>query len=258
MGLFNFLKKNTSEASKSSQETNKTNEKYLGDLTKTALIQDLIMIPHEKRDEEWQNNFLNQVTTASFRCGTPQIISGPDGFPYFQLLMPEYGKPFDCYVIDNMIDDYLLEKGLGIVVNPDSGNPDWVFTYGDILSYKLFGNFYTDAGIRFSLDVEDETIQGQENIMVAQPSEAILPTYTRKIVQQFLTENGIKKPKVFLMVRGEGENITHDLVFNFTPNDFESEEYYRTVMQNLAWFFPKHYSFVGMNEDNFKDVFEDL
>ena len=258
MGLFNFLKKNTPEQEKQTEMPTTTNEKYLGDLTKTAVIQNLVQTPHESRDEAWSYEFLNHVSQASFKCTNPQVIVGPDGFPYFQLLLPESGTSFECYVIENMIDDFLLEKGLGVVVNPEGGNPDWVFTYGDVLSYKLFGGFYTDSGIRFSTNIKDETIQEQENVMVAQPSAAILPAYTRKIVQQFLTENGIKKPKIFLMIRGEGENITHDLVFNITPNNFETEDSYRNVMQSLAWFLPKHYSLIGMNEENFKDVFENL
>lgn len=258
MGLFNFLKKNTTQDSKTAQEATSSNGKYLGDLQKTALIQELFQVPHENRNDNWTNQFLSHVTTASFRCSDLQVISGPDGFPYFQLLMPESGTSFQCYVVDNMVDDFLLEKGLGIVINPNAGNPDWVFSYGAILSYKLYGDFYTNAGIRFSMDIQDETIHGDEDVMVAQPSEVILPIYTRRILKQFLVENGIQNPKIFLMMRGEDQNITHDLVFNITPNSFENEEHYRAVMQNIAWFLPSQYSFVGLDEKRFSDVFEDL
>jgi hypothetical protein len=255
MGLFNFLKKNNLDQEKQKETPTIINEKYLGDLTKTAVIQDLVKTPHANRDEAWSYEFLNNVIQASFRCNNPQITVGPDGFPYFQLLLPESGVPFDCYVIDKIVDDFLLEKGLGVVINPQSGNPDWVFTYGDILSYKLYEDFYSDAGIRFSSKVEDETIQETENVMIAQPSEAILPMYTRKLLREYLIENGIKTPKTLLMIRGEADNATHDLAFNVVPNNFDTEDQYRYVMQNIAWFLPRQYSFIGLNEDSFKDVF---
>jgi len=42
-----------------------------------------------------------------------------------------------------------------------------------------------------------------------------------------------------------------NLVFNLTPAAFENEEVFRSVMQNLGWFLPRHYSFVGMKEESF-------
>ena len=85
MGLFDFLKKK--EQVQEIKQTEKTVEKepYYGDLNKTNIIYQLVQTPHQERDGNWQHTFLENVLHASFRCGDPQVITGPDGFPYFQL-----------------------------------------------------------------------------------------------------------------------------------------------------------------------------
>lgn len=234
-------------------------EKYLGDLEKTHLIFNLIKVPVEERDEEWQHSFLENIVQASFRCGEPQVITGPDGFPYFQLLMPNPNESFQCYVIEQMKDDFLLELGYGVVINPQGGNPDWVLTYGDITNLDLNGSFYTSGPTPFSTFKEDETIDGDEKVMVGQPSDIILSDSNRAVLRAYLNYNGIMSPKIFLMFRtGKNGEVSQELVFNLTPADFEDEEVFRYVMQNLAWFLPRHYSFVGMDEESFKDSFMPL
>ena len=100
MGLFDILKpQQTSHAPKPAPA--KTLEPYLGDLDKTREIFELVETPHEARDEAWSAAFLSDLSGASFRCGDPQVIQGPDGFPYVQLLLPESGVGFQCYVIDS-------------------------------------------------------------------------------------------------------------------------------------------------------------
>jgi hypothetical protein len=83
---------------------------------------------------------------------------------------------------------------------------------------------------------------------------------TRKIMEAFLKMNGIESPKVLLLMRHTNDNISfsQDLAFNIIPDNFENEESFRYVMQTLAWFMPRHYSFVGLDEKNFSDTFSAL
>ena len=104
MGLFDLFRKNEQETE--TTQPKPTTNKYLGDLEKTQIIFDLIRVPAEERDEQWQRSFLTNIVEASFRCGDPQVIAGPDGFPYVQLLMPKPNESFQCYVIDHMKDDF--------------------------------------------------------------------------------------------------------------------------------------------------------
>lgn len=253
MGLFDIFRKKQQPPEPVQQEEVK--EKYYGDLSKTDLIYNLIKVSPEDRDEQWQKSFLENIVHASFRCGDPQIIIGPDGFPYFQLLIPKPNESFQCYVIDRMKDDYLLESGYGVVINPDAGQPDWVLSYGDIMNLDLNGSFYTTGPTPFSTAKQDETIENNENVLVGQPSEYILSKLNRSVLREFLIFNGVTSPKVFLMSRSNG---AQELVFNLTPEDFESEEIFRDLMQRLGWFLPRHYSYVGMKEGSFKENFEEL
>jgi len=257
MGLLDLFRKKQPEP-----ETSKPQpaiEKYFGDLEKTNVIFTLIAVPHEKRDEQWQKSFLENIVQASFRCGNPQVITGPDGFPYVQLLMPRPNESFQCYVIERMKDDFLLKSGYGVVINPEGGQPDWVLTYGDVMNLDLNGEFYTTGPTPFSTLQEDETIEGEEQVLVAQPSELIFPEINRAILREFLISTGISNPKILLMVRNSRNGDTsQELVFNLTPANFETEEAFRNVMQTLGWFLPRHYSFVGMNEESFKDSFMPL
>lgn len=249
MGLLDFLKVPQAPTAPTPAPA-KSPEPYLGDLDKTGEIFELVETPHEARDEAWNTAFLASLSGASFRCGDPQVIQGPDGFPYVQLLLPESGVGFQCYVIDRMKDDFLLERGLGVVINPDNGAPDWVLSCGDILNLYLNQEFYTTEETPFSKDGTDEIIEEQESVMVGQPAETLLPQVTRNVLRAFLEGNGVAAPKVLLMMRQrkDGAGITQELAFNLSPADFADEKTYRAVMQQLAWFLPRHYSILGIDE----------
>lgn len=259
MGLFDFLKPKETPASVAPAPTKGT-EPYLGDLAKTGALYELVAVAPPDRDEDWSAAFLANLSAASFRCGNPQIIQGPDGFPYFQLFLPEPGVGFQCYVIDRMKDDFLLERGLGVVINPTNAGPDWVLSYGDILNFHLNKEFYTTGETPFSKEITDEVIETNEDVMIGQPSEVLLPTVARSVLRAFLQSKGVGTPKIMLMMRhlSDGTGISQDLAFNITPDKFTSEELYRSVMQHIGWFLPRHYSFVGMTEESVQDGFMPL
>ena len=259
MGLFDFLK-SKEQTSAATPASPTVAARYLGDLTKTAALARLVTIPRADRDAAWNAAFLADLAAASFRCGTPQVVQGPDGMPYVQLFLPEEGVSFTCYVIENMKDDFLLEQGLGVVINPTATGPDWVLSYGDILNLHLNQVFYSTEETPFSKQRRDEVIEGAEEVLVAQPAELLLPQVTRDVLCEFLKNNGVAAPKVLLLMRrgGGGAGLSQDLVFNITPLDFENEEMYRWVMQQLAWFLPRHYSLVGMEEKAIKSGFMPL
>ena len=49
-----------------------------------------------------------------------------------------------------------------------------------------------------------------------------------------------------------------DIVFNFLPQQFESQEHYQYVAQKISWFLPRHYSFVSVDEAAFGGSFKAL
>jgi len=228
---------------------------YLGNLAHTAIIDQLLRVPREERDDDWVGNFLTHVATASFVCGDPQVIQGPDNFPYFQIFIPEANKPFQCYVLEHMLDDFLLDNGLGIALEPKAGEVEWVLSYGDLLHYSVHRTFAIPNDHLFARGGGgDETITSDEQVLVGAPSELILPIKARGVIREFLRAQGVQDPKVCLMDRsndGKGQ----DLVFNLTPWQFETEAHYRAVMQALGWFLPRYYSYTGAEEHTFQTHF---
>ncbi|MCX2450084.1 hypothetical protein OQX61_02265 [Pedobacter sp. PLR] len=258
MGKIDFLNKKEQPQSDNSLEKN--TEPYIGDLNKTDILFKLVQTPQTERDEKWQQTFLDNIGQASFRCGDPQVITGPDGFPYFQLFLPEPNKSFQCFVIDKMKDDFLLTSGFGVAINPTQQGVDWVLSYGDILNLRLNNTFYTNTETAFSKETNDETIAENEEVMIGQPSETILPKQTRQLIDKFLKSRGVETPKVLLMMRHRknGNGVSQEIVFNLTPKNFKDESTYRSVMQTVSWYLPRHYSYVGMDEENLGDGFMPL
>lgn len=236
-------------ANASADDHNALQDGYVGDLEKTAQLHTLVLVPREERDEQWVRQFLALLPLASLICGTPQVIAGPDGFPYFKLSLPQPNDVFQCFVIDHMKDDFLLERGYGVVINADGGQPDWVLSYGDILNYHLTGDFFIPDALISNKSEQDEVIAGGEQVMIGQPSEAYLPGETRKLLREFFQLNSIPDPKVLLMMRTQQEEVSQELVFNITPAQFEDEEQFRNMMRTVTWYLPRHYIITGLNEE---------
>jgi hypothetical protein len=234
-----------------------TNHPYLGDLAKTDTLHKLVQTPPEQRNDLWADLFLDNLAGASFQCGDPQVITGPDGYPYFQLFLPKPGVEFQCFAIENMTSAFLLENGIGVVVNPSATGADWVLTYGNIVNYHLHKSFYTTEH-SFATERHNEVLTEDEQVMVGQPSEELLPGHTRAILREYLKANGVATPKILLMMRTINGEPIQDIVFNITQSDFENEEHYKGMMTSLRWFLPQHYSYVGMDERTFGEAFADL
>lgn len=241
-------------------EENAVDPKYLGNLEHTQILFELIQTPRESRDEAWSAAFLDVLPTASFTCGEPQIVTGPDGYPYFQLFLPEPNKPFQCYVLEHMIPEFIMENGFGVVINPTDTHADWVLSYGDLVNYHVNKTFYTTEPTAFSKEVADEVITENEEVLVGQPTFEILPQTTRNVLNAYFKMNGVEQPKVFLMMRRtkDGNNASQDLVFNAVPQAFSDEHHYRQFMQSLGWFLPRHYAYVAMDENQMSDAFQEL
>lgn len=220
----------------------------IGDLKKTAVIHKLLLQdPGYARTQGWNRQFLENLPEADFRCSDPQVIMGPDGFPYFQLLLPEPNVGFDNFCILQMKDDFLLSDGLGVVINPKEPEPDWVLTYGDILNLHLNGVFYLDSD-QFVKLKNTETIPTGTQLVSGQPAEAILPSITRQVLRRFFQNNGIHNPKVVLLYRNNPPITGIEIFFNITPAQFPSEEVFYNFLNAIKWFLPRHYAVASADE----------
>ena len=254
MGLFDFLK---AKNKPTDRETVPKPAQPECDITKTQILVDLFTVPADRRDEAWRKVFFESVQTASFACGNPQIFNGPDGFPYFVLRTPEPDNPFESFCIRNMKDDFLLEKGFGVAINPNGNCVDWVFTNGDILNLHLNKEFYSEKD---TVEIQNvETLKKEEKVLIAQPSESFLPRQTRQLLKLFLQSIGIKRPKLMMVCRTIDGQVIQELAFNLFQEDFPSTDQLNYRLHQISWFLPRHYVVLAISKNsNLNEGFADL
>ncbi len=218
------------------------------DIEKTQIMAQLLTVEQNLRDQNWNQNFLSTVQTASFSAIDAQSMKGPDGFPYFGLRIPEAGKPFTSYCIRNMKEDFLLDNGYGVTINPTDNAADWVFSYGDIVNLHLNGVFYSQIE---PVAVEREiTLKKNEEILVAQPSESYLPVKARAIIKKYLQFYGVKEPKTMLIARKANGKMIQELAFNIFKEEVAHPENLDSFMRQLSWFLPRHYILVLVSKNS--------
>ncbi|PRD55874.1 hypothetical protein [Sphingobacterium gobiense] len=241
-----------------SNNNNNQGDSLLGDLEKTIIINNLMDSPFPERDEQWRDHFLSHIGGANLKLGEPEVAISKDGFPYIQLQTVAAGESFQAFVIKNELDT-ILEQGFGVAINADLQQPDWIFSYGDLVNLKLNGSFYTDKTV-FTNPEEYLGIDKDEEILVGQPAEEIFPNFLRRQIREFLQYSGIKNPKIMLIARNytDEERASQDLVFNIIPTQFPSEKDFNTIMNTIQWFLPKQYSFFGADELAIENGFQSL
>lgn len=254
MGLFDFLKPKDNPIEKPVQPKVDRPE---CDITKTQVMVDLFQISQEQRDENWRQTFYANVQSASYACGNPQIFTGPDGFPYFVLKTPEANQPFESFCLRNMKDDFLLERGFGVAINPKEASVDWVFSYGDIVNLHLNRELFTKTD---TVEIENEvTLKKDEKVLIAQPSELFLPRQARQAIKTFLKSIGIKRPKIMMVCRTIDGQVIQELAFNVFREDFQSIDHLNYRLKQISWFLPRHYVVLSVpNESSFTTHFADL
>ena len=227
------------------------------DLSQTQELARLFAVARDDRDEEWQQQFHAAAPDATLMCFDPQVSQGPDTFPYFDLAIPDAG-PVTPFCITNLLD-YLLENGFGCVIWGSSkreGGPEWVFTYGDLLSYSLFARF---DGPPSAGGPKSEVAQQARQVLVAAPSEALLPARARKVIGDFIRKNyQHPNPKVGLVV-DPSRDPSQSLMINLTLAQYHGDQHKLDMaIRYLFWFLPRSYALAPLPEGWSDSGFTDL
>ena len=215
-------------------------------LQHTTYLSQLFEVAKELRDEVWIENFFNHVLDAALETMSDNVMLGPDSFPYVLLKMPAREKEFRPVSVRNFID-WAIEKGVGIVVSGEEGYPEWVFSFGNLWSYKVFGSFLPKNE---HLKKEGKRVLQQETeVLVGLPSEAYLPSYVRRAIKQFMKDvlSLQDEPRVALMY--EPEEDIQSLIFSIFPEDFSDEKQFDSAMRMLQWFLPSNYAITGVSKE---------
>jgi hypothetical protein len=184
-------------------------------------------VPPDSRDEEWRRGFYAAVTTASLTPGTPDSFAGPDGFRYASLCLPPIGESFAAWSIA-LLAEWCTENGCGVAVHDREGATAWVFTYGNLWSLRSLGTLdASPPGDRQQVEVLAE----EEQVLVASPSDDVLPPWARVVLRGHLETAGVVAPRVALVAR-PGRVPEHSLAVTL-PAD-------RAIAHRLTWVLPPH------------------
>jgi hypothetical protein len=178
-----------------------------------------------------------------------RLNQGRTHFLIFQLAMPDPG-PFTPFSIVHILQD-VLKAGAGVVVHANlrrDQQPLWVFSFGDILSYSMFGDFRGDPKV---LANPDPPANPQDrNFPRASPNESYLPATARAAIKRFMSGPfRVPQPKIGL-VTGAALHPRQSLMVNIRLSDYGgNREKLGSAMRYLTWFVPKTYSIMALPDD---------
>jgi hypothetical protein len=195
-----------------------------------------------KRDQTWESAFLNALVGGSISIIEGDVQRGPDGWPYLWVETSAQGNEPTAQVLH-----WLSTRGIGLVVNPQKNQPDYVFTYGMIWNFREKGRFFNPA----SKQLNQGSVQIKEGMSFKsyQPSEEYFPSYARQILKEFLEQQGIKEPKLTLVDWEDGHT---DLCFSVESLGSPNSEEQQSVAEAICWFLPQDYSVLIVSENSIK------
>jgi hypothetical protein len=202
-------------------------------------LNELANVAEKERNSQWENQFFQALCQENINLVNSDPQYGPDGWPYIFVKTDVQAQEPTQNVLR-----WLSERGLGLVVNPDKALPDFVFSYGMIWNFRETGYFYIPKAQRPSQDAIE--FSNKEIKTSGQPSTSFLPLYARKILREFLQQQGILAPKI-LMISFDGQQF--DLAFSLESFGNPPNDEHHELCEAISWFLPPHYSILLTHEE---------
>jgi hypothetical protein len=208
-----------------------------GPMPETTSLPELLSIPDTQRDSAWENKFFHALSEGNVDVFAQEPQTGPDGWPYLLTKTEATStEPFQ------RILHWLSDKGIGLVINPQNEYPDYVFTYGMLWHFKETGLFYREQNAAvegvFEFQVKDIKLAGE-------PTEAYLPNYVRKVLRDFLQQQGVLIPKILAFTL-DGSN--YELAFSTESLGNPDQTEHQGILEAISWFLPPHYQIALVSE----------
>lgn len=226
------------------------------EMSDSVILKDLSRIPLADRDLDWDRKYLKHAPKAKLACRIPQVQHESNGFPYFQLEIPDVNQPFQAYTIDELIISDLLRDGIGACIYSYDKTPDVLLSYGELLNYHSRGSFRSN--IKNWIPPTPHQFNEMNELMGGNPNEAILHPYSREVIRTYLKGNNINSPKVSLLNIMTEHGLMNQLVFNLEPHMFDDEKHFQACLSSLAWFLPMHYTYTAIPERFLEELFFNL
>lgn len=202
------------------------------------VLETLVSIPEESRDQSWENKFFQKLTEGHVKLMTADPQQGPDGWPYILVeTTNQSSEPVQKLL------HWCATKGVGLAINPTKDYPDYVFTFGMIWYFRQTGYFYKDQ-----VDVKSGVVEffKSESVITGTPSAEFLPVYVRQILKEFFRDQAILSPRILMLSQDKGEHF--DLCFSLESLGNPPEKEHQGILEALSWFLPPHYSLMLISE----------
>lgn len=207
-------------------------------------MSDLLAVKNDARDNSWEVDFLNTFANEKVEVLSEDPQPGPDGFPYlFVRTSATASEPVQKIV------EWLATRGIGLAVNPQSDNPDYVFTYGMLWNFKEKKRFLEPIAHTRSTRME---IPDGKKLFYGNLSDEFFPPYARKLLREFFNQQGIINPKV-LAISTDKKDFDICFSLNALGNPVTSE--HQGIAEAISWFFPFNTSIVLIEEKNLPDFY---
>lgn len=194
-----------------------------------------------KRDHLWEQKFARVLPFGKFELAHEDAQPGPDGWPYLFVRSSEAGTESGAQLLS-----WLSTRGIGLAINPEKSMPDFVLTYGMTWNFRERGSIISEdlKGSRPQTSRFD--IKEGEEVFVGQPTENYFPLYARKIVKQFLFDQGVVAPKIAIIQNADKTQT--DLAFSLESLGNPTADEHNGIAEAIAWFLPAHYSIALVSE----------
>lgn len=199
----------------------------------------LLSVPADDRDLNWERQFLSILPLQHCEVLSPEPQMGPDGWPY---LLIKIGQEKASEPVAKVLQ-WLGERGIGLVVNPEQAYPDYVLSYGMIWSYIQRGNF---AEISEAItDASAQPVEINSSVFVGEPTPEVLPAGVRKIMREFFRDQGILRPRI-LGVSPDGKKF--ELALSLESLGEPPEKEHPGIAEAISWFLAPDYPVILMSE----------
>lgn len=223
------------------------------------LIQNLLDVPVEERDEAWETAFLKALPETALRIVNDAPVEGVDGWPYL-LVSTDIESSDQKAELDELksepflkVAQWVVTRGIGMVINPEKPIPDYVISYGMMWNLRERGEFFThveksdvEPGAKYDPKTEAKVeLRHGQQVYAGPPSNHYLPQDVRSILREFLKQQKVLNPKVLMISHDQKE---WDLAFSLESLGNVRNREQAGIAEAISWFLPGHYSVVLMKE----------
>lgn len=208
-------------------------------------LNEIVSIPDSDRTSSWENQFFQALAVGSLDLISPDPQTGPDGWPYILAETGPEGKEPATKLIQ-----WLIERGIGLAINPRKEYPDYVFSYGMLWSFKETGYFFKPVA-----DRPEGVVQFEPKSLVhtGPPTEEFLPGYVKKVLRDFFRDQAVLLPKTQVISQ---DQKNYDLAISLDSLGNPPESEHEGIAEAISWFLPPHYSLLLISEAGMPPFFD--